>query len=322
MTAESGFVYTQLCDSDTTKFADTLEEAPISTSGDVFVYIPKFWTKCTSTDSDHFTYEVAIHEKPDDDWIEWGDTFIGAYDGYVNDNKLYSRSGFLVSSGNTQELMKKYSRNRGNGYSLITYQQHCLIALLFYFYYGNTDSDSVLYSYVNFNEEVGETNSLGMTDTCLGNGFEINNFWGIENIFGGIGEYIDNVQLSAYTWTVRDYEGNVIRKLSKRETYYPDGGYITKLAFGDYFDMFPLSLSGGSSSTYFCDYSYTNFDGYGILLRKFGHWGTFSYVYRGVSYISSYLADSVKYSAGGSRLAYNGESTYVSSDKFMSLTEV
>jgi hypothetical protein len=324
MTSESGFVYTQLSDSSTGLYNDTSAKAPVATVGDVFVYIPKFWTKFVSYEDNVFNYKLAYSGSTlGDEWVEWGDTFIGAFKGCVKDSLLRSRSGDTRSSGLTQSNAKTYARNKGNGYSLITWKQHCLINMLLYFYSGTTSNADILRrnaaSSTNFNTN-GKT--YNMTDTYPVMSISDNyvNFWGIEDVFGYPSEWIDDVEGDGDVFNILDYSGNTVRTLPNNNVL---NDYATKFMFGNNFDLYPLEASGGTSSTYFCNKvcisGTTNVFKRAYHSTKGNYETNISY---GLSALFANNTNTWSSFSTGARLAYNGPHTYVDSATFETLTEV
>lgn len=96
----------------------------------------------------------------------------------------------------------------------------------------------------------------------------VNRYRGIENPFGHIWKWTDGINIEVKTdadggtskvYVATDpanfndvnYTGFEMRGLEARTD-----GYITAMIFGEWGDMMPLSVGGGST-TYFCDYHYT-----------------------------------------------------------------
>jgi hypothetical protein len=80
-------------------------------------------------------------------------------------------------------------------------------------------------------------------------------------------------------------------------------GYISRETLGEFFDLIPSSLSGGGSTSYWCDYFWGNSTGQLVLLGGSAHHGASC----GLACLNSYNAFSSSYAYIGSRLAYYGE---------------
>ncbi len=85
-----------------------------------------------------------------------------------------------------------------------------------------------------------------------------------------------------------------------------DSGYVQKMIKGEYFDIFPSALGGGSSS-YWCDYNYNNATGQVLLVGGSSEYGSPS----GPFFACSYYGWSSAYSNFGARPAFYGAITIV-----------
>lgn len=211
----------QLDDNDSRKFKDGSDARDyisdsINEGYNVFMKLPKFWYKDELNEDGNLVFTISNYHV--DGYNEWDDNnLIGVYESYV-DTTL---SAPLVRSISQQDstvninwiYYKGYARNNnidkyfeeGKGFSLITFQQHSIMAYLFYGYYGTTDSQSVCgYGTNNYQKPTGLTDNLGMkdTDSINGNGTTDNQdnwknirFWGLENWWGNKWEFIDNLQM-------------------------------------------------------------------------------------------------------------------------------
>ena len=139
-----------------------------------------------------------------------------------------------------------------------------------------------------------------MTDTTSSNGNADDvKFWGIENWWGDKYEWVDNVDVSDRKWTVKDLTGAAKRSNLAAGTA---NGYITKLMLSENLDMIPTAASGGSDTTYFCDYYYQS-TGSRVVARSNGSANTIG----GVACVCASYDSSYTYGSIGSRLAFSGE---------------
>jgi len=85
-------------------------------------------------------------------------------------------------------------------------------------------------------------------------------------------------------------------------------GYVREMILGEYFDIIP-SVVGGGSDSYWCDYFYQN-----KASGQLGLWGGSAYngPIAGLGSAFSYLAWSLSSANFGSRLAYYGPIEFVS----------
>lgn len=303
-TAKGQMTICQLKDDDSTKYADGSAATLDGTEGDVFLRLPEFYYKCTSSETDKWTIALAWGSKPDNTYKTWNDgRLLGAYEAYMTNNKLYSRSG-VQSTGNVlQANFKTYARARGTGYSLVTWEWHCIMAVLYYALYGHTNCQNQIGKGTSSSEKAtGQTNSLGMEDTVAGgNGETMSiNFLGAENWWGNKYEFIDNADVQDHVWTITDIEnGNTTRVAG---TGASSNNWISKMIFGEFIDLISISTTvSGSESTGFCDYYYQNTD-YRLVLRScyYGDWRG------GVAFVNANISSSTKETYIGSRLAFSG----------------
>lgn len=331
-TADGQMTLCQLSDTDGTKYADGTDAVLTGAEGDVFMKMPDFWYRGLEIGTDvwgvRFRYGSA---SPGAGWTKWDtNALIGVYEAYSEGEKLYSRSGVTSSVNISQANFKAYARNRGNGFRLVDWQMHCVMAILFYAQYGHTNCQDKIGKGTTSQKQCGQTNANGMNDTkgtrpvsglndagANGNSQSIN-FWGLENWWGNEYEWIDNVviNINTYNWEITEPDGTV-RKPGKASA--SSSKYITKMMFGDCCDLIPTDASG-SETTGFCDYYYYH---KGSTARVVQRSYSGAYANGGVAclYVSS--DSSFAYSYGGSRLAFRGQCVEAESvDTFKSLPAI
>ena len=328
-TADGQMTLCQLSDTDGTKYADGTDAVLTGAEGDVFMKMPDFWYRGLEIGTDvwglQFRYGSA---SPGAGWTKWDtNALIGVYEAYSEGEKLYSRSG-VTSSGNiSQANFKAYARNRGNGFRIVDWQMHCVMAILFYAQYGHTNCQDKIGAGTSSDSKVcGQTNACGMNDTkgaspvsglndagANGNSQSIN-FWGLENWWGNKYEWIDNVVVNSRKWEITEPDGTV-RKPGSGGT---SSNYISKMMFGDCCDLIPTAANG-SSTTGFCDYYYQSSSSSRVVLRS-----SYSSVSDGG--VASVYAGNDSSDAGsvsGSRLAFRGQCVEAESvASFKSLTAI
>lgn len=248
----------QVSDTDKTLYADGTSVS-YDANNDLFMKLPRFWWKCENVDgsADKMKFSFTMDDPKSASWYEWeGDTFIGAYKGYKDSaNKLRSISGITPSGGVSFGNWKTYSRNKGSGYQMVTYEAHQMMALLFYGYFGTLDSQATIGYGNNTNgKTTGLANARGMGNGQTNNSI---NYWGLENWWGDMEEFVDNLLTANNTGTVAIYnrEGSVVRYIT---TFADSGGYgtyfgITKMLLGTYGDLMPLAYKNSNFSQYYCD---------------------------------------------------------------------
>ena len=299
-TAEGQVTVCRLKDDDRTKYHDGTDASADIKANDVFMRLPKFYYKATELATDKWQIGFA-QDKEDDTWKEWdGKDLIGVYEAYVSGSNLYSRSG-VASTGNVSQAdFKKYARHRGAGYTLVKWKHHCIMAFLFYAWYGKTNCQAVCGSGTNsYRKSTGQTDALGMDDTVAGGNGDSGsiNFWGLENWWGNKYEWMDNIVVDSRLWKITEDDSSVRQVQACTED-----GWIIKVAVGEHLDMIPTGV-GGSDSTGFCDYYYQSSSNSSVVLRSYYS----SYSSGGVSYADASYDASSTVSYSGSRLAFRGD---------------
>lgn len=328
-TADGQMTLCQLDDADSTKYADGTAADLTGAEGDVFMKMPDFWYRSLEIGTDVFGIQFRKGStSPGNGWTKWDtNALIGVYEAYSVDSKVYSRSG-VTSSGNiSQANFKAYARNRGNGFRIVDWQMHCVMAILFYAQYGHTNCQEKIGAGTSSDsKQCGQTNACGMNDTkgtspvsglndagANGNSQSIN-FWGLENWWGNKYEWIDNVVVNSRKWEITEPDGTV----RKPGTGGSSSNYISKMLFGDCCDLIPTATSG-SSTTGFCDYYYQSSSSARVVLRSY----VISDADGGVAFVNANADSSVTGSYFGSRLAFRGQCVEAESvATFKSLTAI
>lgn len=300
----------QLSDNDTTKFYDNLTSSSAyigSINHGVFVRIPRFWYKATETTTNIWKIRFS-NVKQSGSWKEWdGNDLIGAYEGVVNGSQLLSISGEPSTGSVSQTDFKSYARTNGTGYTLVKWKHHCIVGVLYYALYGNTNCQATIGSGTNsYTKTTGLTNSLGMNDSsasATGNSGSIN-FLGLENWWGNKYEFIDN---ATFNHGGTDYKFYIVEDDgSSREVQahqYAGTFYPTVMVFGEHLDLvMKPNTTSGTTSTGFCDSQYFSGSSNQVVLRSCNY----SLASGGVACLYSGYSASNTHSNFGSRLAFRG----------------
>lgn len=290
--------------------------------GDVMVYFPTFYYKYNKINDYAFSFSFAL-KKPDNTWKESTECLVGAYEACIVSYKVYSRSEAGSAGYNSQGVYKKDARARGNGYQLIDYDQHKIIAWLFYAIYGTRNCQSVCGRGTNsYTKSTGQTNTIGNADTKTANGNSMSvNFLGIENCWGNKYEWVDNVVVnpdsSDGVWRVTDTVTGATRDIAGMA---PNGSSDCPktVVAGTFLDLV-IKEGGMSDTSGYCDLQFISSSMYRVVARSY----TMSNGYGGVA-----CAD-VNYNSGfsnattSSRLAFRGkinEAASVSAFKAIPIT--
>lgn len=219
-TADGTMTVCQLDDEDSNYYSDGSSALLDGSQGDVFMKLPKFFYTVHERRPD--VYSIGFYygdNAPSNEWIEWsGDELIGAFK-ICNDLKSTTKD--YTSEFSKKELSEKAAA-RGNGYTLLKWKHHGIMAALYLAFYGNTNSQEVIGvgPKITFTDN-GSTAYLGMCDTSsIVDTSEAINFWGLENWWGGALECFENVlyDYHTYEWYIYEDGFNRIRK-AKPDVY-------------------------------------------------------------------------------------------------------
>ena len=306
---KNGQVVKEIKKEDCTKYIDG---TTVPTDVDVMVEIPKFYYKFTNISngyelrisntkiegSDCYAHKVGGVEK---DFI-----YIAKYLGYIDGNKMRSRSGVSPSGNYTISQFRQYANNVGSGYQPNNYLSRTAVLILYLIAYKNLNSQQALgYGYANGNSsshQTGGTNTKGLVYGESG-GKQQMCFLGIEDFWGNMYQFVDGMKLNGYNIMVATNNKSFNDSASGYEnvgTTKSLSGRIDKVAHTNKGGFFPMSTSG-SDTTYYCDYGYA-YSGYFGCCGGYWNDGLFAgafYLYVGysASSFSSYI---------GSRLVFLG----------------
>lgn len=156
-----------------------------------------------------------------EDWEKYSKyNLIGAYKGYEANNNVYcSISGIKPKTSISYSTIMNYIKNAGQKFNITNYATTKLLHFLFYGYYSSLDSQKHCgYGTINYDGNsywpkiTGLTNKLCMIDTDSSTGTGTNNgndtnvvngygdtiksvnFWGLENYWGELNEYISDLK--------------------------------------------------------------------------------------------------------------------------------
>ena len=299
--------------------------------GNVFIRIPKFYTKITKNDDGSYKHQISgcrydgfgtlfVDGKGNElDYI-----LIGKYEGSAvvsGDNnydaqnqKVKSKSGQTVLVSITRGTYRTRCRNVGKGYQQYDFLIDAIIKELFLIEFATTNSQSIMQGYTNSTNVAAI--ATGRTDTVLTpsgspesntDGKHACKYRGIENPFGNIWKWCDGINFDTEKiYVCEDPEHYADDKHDAPYTYMGDrvitDGYIkTVTPFAKQPLLGFVTEVGAGGATYYCDYTLHN-NGAGTVLRCGGYWGDGAYAglwYWGGSYVSSDARASV-----GGRLCY------------------
>ena len=316
--ADGVMLLCQLDDHDSTKFYDGTAATLDGTQGDVFMQRPTLYTQAVEVSAGVWKIGFADY-KVDESWLEWSEhDIIGAYeaasttafDGSTLETAnsgagfLRSISGVASLANVSQANFKTKARNRSANFSLVRWEHQNIMAFLFYAIYGNTNAQAICGSGTATNaKNTGLTNALGMTDTNSVNGNQSSiNFFGLDNWWGNKYEWVDNVDVNGYDWTIADRNSGLTRTVQGQVT--PNTWvYPKRMVVGANLDLIPYpTQTGGDDHHGFCDGIYMTGASGPVVRRS----GSDAYSQGGVAYANAYYDSSYTSAGSGSRLAFRG----------------
>jgi len=316
--ADGVMLLCQLDDHDSTKFYDGTAATLDGTQGDVFMQRPTLYTQAVEVSAGVWKIGFADY-KVDESWLEWSEhDIIGAYeaasttafDGSTLETAnsgagfLRSISGVASLASVSQANFKIKARNRSANFSLVRWEHQNIMAFLFYAIYGNTNAQAICGSGTATNaKNTGLTNALGMTDTNSVNGNQSSiNFFGLDNWWGNKYEWVDNVDVNGYDWTIADRNSGLTRTVQGQVT--PNTWvYPKRMVVGANLDLIPYpTQTGGDDHHGFCDGIYMTGSSGRVVLRSCAS----AYSQGGVACADAGSGSSTTYASYGSRLAFRG----------------
>lgn len=243
------------------------------------------------------------------DWYFIPSFKIGCYGSSLSSSKLASRSG-VSRNYTTRANFRTYARNNGEGYSINDLKHRTVFLLLFMIEYATKKSDSVMSGHISS----GRLSTGGTDDVETPSGFNVSTgqmrYHYIEDFVGNMFEIIDGVYKSPVGTAsfVTDNPNNFSDTTdNKNQLCYvePSDGWLTALGWDpdNPFMCLPIECSGGSNSTYFCDYSYSYSGSTAYPVVYCGAWYGYSDTYFGLFFFDQmYVSYSLDYY--GARLLY------------------
>lgn len=298
------------------------------------VHFPKYYYRTELVSIGKFKLYIS-DRKLTDSYKEERECLIGVFEAYNTDGKLTSRPDTTSTGNQTIETFFNQAQTNGLNWGLIDYRAHKTIANLFCAKYGNTnistDNSSIPCSggTRSWDGSTGATVSLGNRD---GKSSKSSNFLGLEDCYYGKYEFVQGINIIDRQWIV--YDGGLkvntdlsgltsagytnVRQIvasSSSNTAASSNNWITGIAHGEYADIMPTYVSGGSDTTYYADYYYQN-TGNRVLLRS-GYSGHGSYC--GVFCSNANVDSSYSRSYLGSRLGFYGNIVVKTKEEFLAL---
>ena len=264
-------------------------------SGDVMIAFPRRGLKMTkennqitismTNDPDNPNFKYYAHQRGS---VQKNVFYIGAFKGYKDsDNKLRSLSGKKPTANITIGTARTYAHNNGSSYEQSAFYQLLFRQCVYVMKFGSLNSQVkvgkgvVSRSYSEGSMNTGGANAYGMDSeiikasnpSYMTDGKHQVKCLGVEDFWGNIYEWIDGIATDS---------SNPINILTNTDNFQDNGkgdGYMTtssgmssgnggymKEPQGSTEAGFAFKTSGGSTTTYFSDYSYL----YGGSVARFG----------------------------------------------------
>lgn len=331
---KDGKVYAaKLNGADWTKFADgTAFTTALEQVCETMVHVPDCHFKGEGKTL-HFGGTVPIDGGKVFDSPHW----VGAYKiSYDANNKAHSRPDVTPKHSQTMSQFWAAAQLLGSEWGLANYGFHCLINALFQARYGNLNSQSVIGAgFQTSSWEAARDVPMGLlkhlgdgsgnvyyTDTTIGDQYPVKLF-GFEDLWGklwefrpGIRFYMDDDVRKAVV-----YSGNQVSNTATGREFVcsvqsASGAYVKSMECGEFWDMIAQNVTGGGSTTYYCDGYYAATTGQLLFVGGHADRGALC----GLAFAFSYGAFSDSGTRVGARLAFYGEPEIVSGAQLVALT--
>ena len=257
-------------------------------AGDCMVEFPKMYLGM-STDAQGLTTvtitnDATVEGVYDDAFVYKGKSYskfyVGAFKGYVLDNKLRSLSGKYPTSDNTIGQFRTAAQANGEGYEQTQWYQLMLRQALYILLFKNLNSQAAL--------GAGNTGESTKTDTGGSNTNGVNygstsglvqvKCLGIEDFWGNLYEWVDGIATKNNTiYTANgNYNDNCDGYTAAKTIDSDIDNYVSKAQGTRELGFAPLQAAG-SESTYYCDSAYLYVDSLVYVACFGGAWNDSTY---------------------------------------------
>lgn len=285
-------------------------------AGNVFVKIPKFYSKITKNADGTYKHQLSRtkHEgfdtlfKVGDSEIDY--VMVGKYEGSGSSSKVWSKSGQTPLVNITMDDFRNGCKVHGAGYQQYDFLIDLIIKELWLVEMATTNSQSIMYGYANDNSSIINT---GATDTvATPTGSPISNtdgkhackYRGIENLWGNIWKWCDGISFNGNSvYVCTEPTAYSAGKTTGLYEYYgtsaSSNGFVktvAPLAEGSLIQY--ITAVGADESSYYCDRSWQG----GTVLNCSGKWNNGTRA--GLWYWDSDNTASTSGSSIGGRLCY------------------
>ena len=252
-------------------------------AGDCMVEFPKMYLGM-STDAQGITTvtitnDATVEGVYDDAFVYKGKSYskfyVGAFKGYVFDNKLRSLSGKSPTVSETIGEFRTAAQANGEGYEQTQWYQLMLRQALYILLFKNLNSQAALGAGLTTGskKDTGGANSNGVNYGSTSASVQVKCL-GIEDFWGNIYECVDGIATKNYTvYTANgNYNDNCDGYTTAKTIESIISGYMSKAEGTRELGFAPLQTSG-SSSTYYCDSTQLKVDSSVYVAYFGGNWG-------------------------------------------------
>lgn len=257
-------------------------------AGNVFIKIPKFYAKITPNDDGTFKHQISGVRYDgfstlfvDGEGNELDYILVGKYEASGNSSRAYSKSGATVLVNITCDALRTACKANGDGYQQYDFLIDLIIKELWLVEMKTTNSQAIMYGYANGNSAAVATGRTDAVKTPSGSeesntdGKHACKYRGIENLWGNTFTWCDGISFSSEkVYICTDPKSYAAGKITSPYVYHGNrssgGGWIKKVAplNRNPLIQYATEASGGSATTYFCDYAYVD----GSVLAVGGLW--------------------------------------------------
>ena len=303
----------------------------VDEAGNVFIYIPKFYSKITKNANGTYKHQISGFRYEgfstlfvDGKGNEIDYVLVGKYEASGSSTKAESKSGKTCLVNITLPQMRTACKAQGEGYQQYDFLIDAIIKELFLIEFATTNSQSIMRGWTDGNSaalQTGHTDNVktpsGSWNTnheegdtaCNTDGHHACKYRGIENPWGNVWKWVDGITFS----------GNKVYICLDPTKYKSEDTNPPYVYMGDraansegwckaieHFDKFPLlgytKEVGGSEGGYYCDYYWRGSGNGGTVLFVGGYWYNGSGA--GLWAWSGYYSASTAGSTIGGRLCY------------------
>ena len=285
-------------------------------AGNVFVKIPKFYSKITKNTDGTYKHQLSGTKHEGFDTLfkvgakEIDYVMVGKYEGSGSSSKVYSKSGQTPLVSITMDNFRNGCKAHGAGYQQYDFLIDLILKELWLVEMATTNCQAKMYGYANGNSSKINT---GATDTvATPSGSPISNtdgkhackYRGIENPWGNIHKWCDGISFSGSSvYVCTEPTAYSAGKTSGLYEYYgtrasSDGFVKTAAPLAEGSLIQYVAAVGADESSYYCDQSWQG----GTVLSCGGAWDAGAYA--GLWFWYGRFSASYSYKYVGGRLCY------------------